>query len=298
MNLTVRAATHVGLVRARNEDAHAEWTPDEPGERERRGVLLVVADGMGGARAGDVASRLAVDTVVRTYREAPGVNVLAELTAAVAAANRHLHAENARHPELPGMGTTCTAAVVRGPEVFLAHIGDSRAYLVQGGRVRQLTRDHSLAAELVAGHHLTAEEARLDPRRNLLTRSMGLDPEAEVDAERADLVLARGDTLLLCSDGLYTLVEEDELARLVDGRPLDRACRELVALANRRGGTDNITVLAARIGDGEGTGGFRAVAGRLLGRPLLAAILFGLAALLVLGVLLGVLGNRTGGSIP
>lgn len=305
MNLAVRAATHAGLVRARNEDAHAAWTPDDPAERERRGVLLVLADGMGGARAGDVASRLAVETAVRAYRAAPGLNVLAELAAALAAANRSLHAENARQPELPAMGTTCTAAVVRGSEVFLAHIGDSRAYLVRDGRAIQLTRDHSLAAELVAGHRLTPEEARSDPRRNLLTRSMGLDPDVEVDAERADLELARGDTLLLCSDGLYTLVVEEELARLVDGRPLDRACRDLVALANRRGGTDNITVLAARAGDvdqGPAGPGLGAAVSRALGRlpagPLLAAALVVLAVLLALGVLLGVLGGRTGSSIP
>jgi serine/threonine protein phosphatase PrpC len=195
-----------------------------------------------------VASRLAVATVERAYREAPGLDPLTELRAAVGIANLAVHEENQLEPFLPGMGTTCTAAVVRGNELYLAHVGDSRAYLVRDGSARQLTRDHSLAAELVAAARLTPEAARADPRRNLLTRSMGFDPEVEVDAARGAEPLVAGDTLLLCSDGLHGLVRDPELARAVRQRDLARAGAELLALANARGGPDNITVVLARLG--------------------------------------------------
>jgi len=244
--LAVKAATDRGLKREHNQDSYACWIPDAPEVLERQGVLLVVADGMGGARAGDVASRLAVETVVDSYQRAQG-SVLTALSQAIEAANEKVYGENLRDPSLVGMGTTCTSAVIHGAALFLAHVGDSRAYLVGAGGIRQLTRDHSLVAYLVEEKSLTPEEARVDPRRNLVTRSLGLTSGVEVDAFEFELRLRTGDTLLLCSDGLHGVVDDSDLARAVHGRDLDVACRELIALANRAGGPDNITAVLARL---------------------------------------------------
>jgi len=229
MTVAVKAATDLGLKRSQNEDSHGVWVPDDPAVRARRGVLVVVADGMGGSRAGEVASRLAVEAVMNTWREAPGVDMVRELHGAVEAANRVVHAESVTHPDLGGMGTTVTALVVR------------------DRGIEQLTRDHSLVAQLVRDHQLTAAQARIDPRRNVVTRSVGIGPEVEIDAEQVPRVLRDGDTLLLCSDGLHGLVTDDELCAGISGAPLERACQDLIELAKHRGGHDNITVVLARV---------------------------------------------------
>jgi protein phosphatase len=247
MTLAVKAATDRGLRREHNQDYYGFWTPDDPAECDRQGVLLVVADGMGGARGGEVASRLAVEALLRAYREGKGGSVLPVLAEALQTANREVHRENLKDPNLAGMGTTCTAAVVCGSELFVAHVGDSRAYLVRKGSIRQLTRDHSLVAYLVEEKSLTPEEARVDPRRNLVTRSLGLSADVEVDAFAVESGIGPGDTLLLCSDGLHGSVDDHELARAASGRDLAQVCQELIALANGAGGTDNITVVLARL---------------------------------------------------
>jgi len=247
MTIAVKAATDLGLKRSQNEDSHGFWIPEDEARRARRGVLLVVADGMGGSRAGEVASRLAVETVLGVYRSAEDEDVPVVLRRAVEEANRVVHGESVARPDLHGMGTTCTAVVVRGHEAWLAHVGDSRAYLLRQGAIEQLTRDHSLVAQLVRENQLTREEARTDPRRNVVTRSVGVAPEVEVDVEAFPQALRPGDTLLLCSDGLHGLVNDEELAETGSGPDLERSCRELIALARERGGPDNITVLLARL---------------------------------------------------
>jgi len=247
MKLVVSAATDRGLKRARNEDSHGVWRAADPPVEAARGVLLVVADGMGGARAGDVASRLAVATALRAYEEAPGTNILADLRAAVVAANAALYSENMRAGEATGMATTLTAALVCGADVFLAHVGDTRVYVQRGRRLTQVTEDHSLVAHLVAEGELTLEEARVDPRRNLLTRSVGLAPDVDVDAGRVNWTLTPGDVLILSSDGLHGLVRHEEMERVIAGAgDLDQAAAELVTLAIAAGGLDNITVILAR----------------------------------------------------
>ena len=253
MIVEVKAATDLGLKRAQNEDSHGEWNPS-PEERAKRGTLLVVADGMGGSRAGEVASRLAVDTVMRFYREAPGDDLLEDLHHAVEAANRVIHRESAAHPEHAGMGTTCTAVVLRDTDAFVAHVGDSRAYLIQDGAIRQLTRDHSLVAQLVREGQLTPEQAKVDPRRNVVTRSVGVGPRVEIDAEHEPGVLRPGDTILICSDGLHGVVADDELQVAASRADLAEGCREAIELANRRGGPDNITVVLARVRAEDGAG--------------------------------------------
>jgi protein phosphatase len=258
MKVAVRSATDVGVRRQQNEDSHAFWTPDDPEERARHGVLLVVADGMGGSLAGEVASRIAVDTVTSTYRAGSGENPLDDLYRALEAANRAVNQESTGNPSLHGMGTTCTAVVVLDKDVLLAHVGDSRAYRIRQGRIQQLTNDHSLVAQMVRDGQLTAEQARSDPRRNVVTRSVGVAPEVEIDATRVEDALVPGDTLLLCSDGLHGQVADDELADIGSEPDLDAACDDAIALANERGGPDNITIILARVeAAGSGASGQR-----------------------------------------
>jgi serine/threonine protein phosphatase PrpC len=252
MRLLVRAATDPGLRREHNEDAFAWWLPDPGAGGGPPGVLLMVADGMGGARAGEVASRLATETLLRVWPASDGNDPIDSLREAVAEANRDIHRESLAHPEQHGMGTTVTALTLLGDRACLAHVGDSRAYLVRGGTIRQLTLDHSLVAQLVRDHHLTEEQARIDPRRNVVTRSVGVSPEVEIDAFAAPEPLEPGDTLLLCTDGLHTLVRDDELERAAAAEDLAGACRALIAMARERGGPDNITVLLARLQSGDG----------------------------------------------
>ena len=247
MNVQVRAATDIGLRRVRNEDHYGLWLPEDPAVRGRRGALLVIADGMGGARAGDVASHLAVDAVLGTYRDAPG-GPLEGLRLAFTAANQVVYAQSLAHPDRGGMGTTLTALLLREGEAFLAHVGDSRAYRVRGGMATALSVDHSLVAQLVRDGLLTADQARVDPRRNVVTRSVGVAPVVEPDVERIGEALRDGDTLLLTTDGLHGLVSDEELGAAGSDPDLDAVCGRLVALARQRGGPDNITVIAARVG--------------------------------------------------
>jgi protein phosphatase len=246
MTVVARAVTDMGLKRSNNEDSYGCWLPDDPGERDRRGLLLTVADGMGGVKGGEVASRITVEALMHAYRDAPGADIAGDLHGAVVTANRMVHRESIQHPELSGMGTTCTAAVVRGRDVYVAHVGDSRAYLVRAGRIRQLTHDHSLVGQLVRDRQLTAEQARTDPRRNVVTRSIGISDEVDVDTQRISESLRNGDVIILCTDGLHGLVSDEELSAAVSHQELDQACDTLVTLAKQRGGHDNITMILAR----------------------------------------------------
>src|SRR5262249_23250846 len=148
------------------------------------------------------------------------------------------------------MGTTCTALVLRGSDAYLAHVGDSRAYLIQDGAIRQLTRDHSLVAQLVREGQLTPDQAKVDPRRNVVTRSVGVGPHVEIDAEHEPGLLRPGDPVLVCSDGLHGVVADEELKAAASGPDLAQDCRDVIRLANQRGGPDNITVVLARVAAG------------------------------------------------
>jgi protein phosphatase len=237
----------VGRKRTGNEDSYDIWVSDgRPGEHAAD-TLLVVCDGMGGSNAGEVASRMAAETVVRMFAEDTSGDAARALARAIEAANEAVHEHGRSRVDLNGMGTTCTAVALRGDEVYFGHVGDSRAYLVHAGRIRQITSDHSLVAQLVARGQITPAEAKTDPRRNVVTRSVGVGPTVEVDAERLPEPLEPGDTLLICSDGLHGQVSDSELAELASNESLDRACRDLIALANDRGGPDNITVVLARL---------------------------------------------------
>lgn len=246
----IASATDLGRKRSGNEDSHALWVPEDAETRMARGLLCVVCDGMGGASAGEVASQMSVATVVEIVRSSRASGPDEALRDAIEQANTRVHAQASANPDQRGMGTTCTAMIVRGSEVWVGHVGDSRAYLVRGGKARPLTRDHSLVAELVEKGHLSAEEAKTDHRRNVVTRSVGALEYVEVDAELAFDGLQMGDVLVLCSDGLHGLVTDAEIAHLAGESAPAEACAGLIDLANERGGPDNITVFVVRRGSG------------------------------------------------
>lgn len=263
----VSGRTDVGRTREHNEDAFivADLTRGEASlspevrthEVGDRGTLFMVADGMGGAAAGEIASEMAVDIVQRelldTVTEGAPPNDEEFATAikrATAAANSHIHAFAVEHPEYRGMGTTATVAGLMGDTLYLAQVGDSRAYLVRGGVGRQITKDQSLMQKLIEAGEMTEEEAEQSERRNIILQALG--PEANIKVDLTHQKVRRGDVLVLCSDGLSGQVRVDEIARVVsEERDLSRACQRLIDRANESGGPDNITVVVARF-EGEG----------------------------------------------
>ena len=243
--ITTAAATDLGRKRSGNEDSHSLWVA-EPGQAHAADRLLVVCDGMGGSNAGEVASSMAAGIVLREMQLAPADDMATALARAIHTANHEIWEQAAALRETNGMGTTCTAIAFRGDEVLVGHVGDSRAYLVRDGQARQITTDHSLVAQLVARQQITAEEARTDPRRNVVTRCVGVAPDIEVDVIAVGEPLRDHDTLVVCSDGLHGQMSDAEIADHAAGDSLEAACRALIDLANERGGPDNITVALAR----------------------------------------------------
>jgi protein phosphatase len=238
MKLSAAARSDVGMRRTANEDAYAV--------APALGLYLV-ADGMGGHVAGQLASRLAAEHTVEALElVADRTATLTEkLRYCVAAANHHVFATAQGKPEVAGMGTTLVAVLAGGGRLALAHVGDSRAYLVRGGRIRQLTDDHSLVAELVRRREISPDAAHGHPHRHVLTRAVGV--RRSVDPDLAELTPAPGDVIVLCSDGLTTHVQDPEIAAIVAAESdLEQACERLVALANARGGEANITVALVR----------------------------------------------------
>jgi protein phosphatase len=222
-----------------------------------RGSLFMVADGMGGAAAGELASAMAADLIYRHLAtvwaaddDASPDRFAYRMREAVELANQQIYSYAREHPEVRGMGTTVTAAGVNGDDLYLAQIGDSRAYLIRGGEAIQLTKDQSLMQRLVDAGELTEEEAEQSERRNIILQALGPDPRVKVDLTHQ--TLRRGDTLVLCSDGLSGLVRREEFSAMVVEHPeLPDLCAALIDLANSRGGPDNITVVAAHF-EGEG----------------------------------------------
>jgi protein phosphatase len=246
--VTFAHLSDVGRVRARNEDYVGAFEPDDPELLRARGRLFVVADGMGGYARGDVASRLAVESLHRTYFEPERSEPLPEaLRVSVQIANEAVYRESRLTGGEPPMGTTLTALVIRDHDAFVAHVGDSRAFLVRGRQIRQLTEDHSLVAQLVRGGVLSQTEAEHHPSAHVILRALGLAEDVEIEVQ-GPLVLRSGDTLVLSTDGLTRLVRPHEIRRLAKIRPLRQACERLVSMANERGGPDNITLQVIRFG--------------------------------------------------
>lgn len=267
IKVEVFAKSDVGKARDHNEDRFlvADLTRREASlqpsvrihEVGERGSLFIVADGMGGAAAGEVASAMATETIYDQMvtawggeKEATPQRFAFRLKEAVEVANGRIHAHAKAHPEVRGMGTTTTAVGLLGDHVFLSQVGDSRAYLIRNGDAIQLTKDQSLMQRLVEAGELTEEEAAKSERRNIILQALGPDARVRVDLTHQEV--RRGDILALCSDGLSGQVKKEEIAEIVTReRDLQVACDKLVALANARGGPDNITVVLARF-DGDG----------------------------------------------
>jgi PPM family protein phosphatase len=229
------AATDPGRKRRRNEDAYVVKPP-----------LFAVADGMGGPRAGEVASSLAAAAVKAGEAAGGGEEQVVTL---IQSANRSVYERSSEDASVSGMGTTMTVAVVDGRGVTIGHVGDSRAYLERAGTLEQLTEDHSLVSELVRAGKLSPEEAEHHPQRSVITRALGTDPDVDVDA--FTVAPEEGDIFLICSDGLTTMVGDETIAQVLDAHrgDLGRAAKELVRLANKAGGEDNITVVAFELSD-------------------------------------------------
>lgn len=234
------AGSDVGRVRRANEDAYYLKSP-----------LFVVADGMGGAQAGEVASELAVESFRRPLDESAAPEP--RLAAAVQNANRAIHEQSRSNEQLQGMGTTVTALLLDDDSLTVAHVGDSRAYRMRGGELTRLTDDHSLVGEMVRRGAITEAEAEVHPQRSILTRALG--PEAEVEIDTLTHGVRPGDVYLICSDGLTGMVADQVIAeQLGSGAKMQTVVDELIRLANEAGGMDNITALAFTVEDGAGAG--------------------------------------------
>jgi serine/threonine protein phosphatase PrpC len=270
MKIEVGSATDIGRVRERNEDSVLVNPP-----------LYVVADGMGGHRGGQVASQVALEAMEGLATEGRG-----SLADHVRRANRAVWDRSVEDERLSGMGTTLTAAQIDGASALIAHVGDSRAYLLRDGSLQQLTTDHTLVARMVKSGEITEAEAEVHPHKNVLTRALGTDEEVEVDED--SIALVDGDRLLLCSDGLTGMVTEDQIQAILENSDQpQQAADRLVKAANRAGGIDNITVVVLDAIGEEGESVARRVAppsGRTLSRWGLRA---GLALLILIVLLFG-----------
>jgi serine/threonine protein phosphatase PrpC len=234
----VGVITDTGRKRRRNEDAYVCEPP-----------LFAIADGMGGAQAGEVASRLAAAALRESGAKTLGGE--RRISDLIQEANRRVYDRSSTDPNTSGMGTTITVALVENDNVAFGHVGDSRAYLIRDGRMEQVTEDHSLVNELLKSGKLSREEAESHPQRSVITRALGTDPDVDVDT--FTIAAEAGDVFLLCSDGLTDMVGEGEILELVERNrdDLNSALKSLVKAANRSGGDDNITVVAFEIAEGQ-----------------------------------------------
>ncbi|MEB2312041.1 MAG: Stp1/IreP family PP2C-type Ser/Thr phosphatase [Sorangiineae bacterium] len=260
MRAVAAGLSDVGLQRDHNEDSFAILDDQE---------LYVVADGMGGHRAGDVASRLATDAIIEFFRATASDDVtwpfhfdsrLSEeenrLLTGIRIANRQIVERSARSRECHGMGTTVVGALFspKKQKMFIGHVGDSRAYRVRGGEIKQMTRDHSLFNEYVLAMPELTDDQRSELPKNVITRALGMQDNVTVDLQSDDAVL--GDVYVLCSDGLSGMLDDAEILGVIRETPdLTEACRKLIMLANEHGGEDNITALCVRIETGAPLGG-------------------------------------------
>jgi len=247
MKIHYASISDCGRVRDHNEDSLRIVVPNAGHDVDRDGALFVVADGMGGHRGGEIASAVAADEMVRVWGERGECSGTDALRAALADANARVFERSVAEPDLFGMGTTCTTMGLLQGRAYFVHVGDSRAYLYRDGVLTQLTQDHSLVGEMVRSGILTDEDARHHPRRNVITRSLGIQDTVKPDTPHSPFDICPGDTFVLCSDGLTSMVEDDEIAaELTAGSP-GEVCGRLVDLANAHGGRDNISVIIVTI---------------------------------------------------
>jgi len=247
VNTVIRfgAKTNLGRVRENNEDKFDFFVPDQGHILAERGCLYAVADGMGGHAAGQIASEYALNVTIRAFYSDTESETADALRGAVQQANQLINEAANALPERNQMGTTLTCAVIREDDLFIGHVGDSRAYLYRDEELRQITEDHSWVAEQVKRGAMTPEEAETSPFRNYITRSLGTMPDVDVDLYQEKL--QEGDVILLCSDGLCGLISDAEIAETLSKRSPSLATLMLVEKANEAGGRDNITAVVLQI---------------------------------------------------
>jgi len=253
--IEVSSQSDIGCLRQNNEDSYGYWEPEDDREFLRKGRLAVVADGMGGYEGGQEASRLAVETMVAAYRDFDGDDPQQALVGALQAAHEQIRQYSFAHPELRGMGTTCTAAAIvqvadggaQHDALYYVHVGDTRLYLIREGQITKVTRDHSYVGRLVEAGMISPEQAEHHPQRNILTAALGTNPDLIMDSPGQAAPLRPEDVLVICSDGLWGQVHDAEILEAVEDKSAEQAGRQLIELARERGGPDNITVEILRL---------------------------------------------------
>jgi serine/threonine protein phosphatase PrpC len=253
--IEVSNQSDIGCVRTNNEDSFGYWEPEDDQLFLRKGRLALVADGMGGYEGGQEASRLAVETLMAVYRDFAGDDPQQALVEGLQSAHEHIREYSVAHPELRGMGTTCTAAaIVRSTvggahfdSLYYVHVGDTRLYLIRDGQITRVTRDHSYVGRLLEAGMISEEEAEKHPQRNILTAALGTNPDLIMDSPVNPEPLRPGDVLLICTDGLWGQMRDTEILSAVQNKSAEKAGRELIDLARQRGGPDNITVEILRL---------------------------------------------------
>jgi serine/threonine protein phosphatase PrpC len=238
----------IGCQRENNEDQYAYWEPAADAEFAHKGRLAIVADGMGGHEGGQEASRIAVETIQEVFAETPDGDAQSLLLTGFQVAHERILEYAAGHPQLHGMGTTATAIVLLGNQLYYAHVGDSRLYLARGANISRLTHDHSYVGRLVENGVISSEEAETHPQRHILTAALGAGAEISPETPAHPVALQKGDVLVLCTDGLWSLLSETEIQSVVAGNDPPEACRALIKMTKDRGGPDNITVQVLRLG--------------------------------------------------
>jgi serine/threonine protein phosphatase PrpC len=237
----------IGCQRENNEDQYAYWEPATDEEFAYKGRLAIVADGMGGHQGGQEASRIAIETIQEVFAETTGGHPQSLLLAGFQAAHQRILRHADGHPELHGMGTTATAIVVVDKQLFYAHVGDSRLYLVRGGNIVRLTHDHSYVGRLVDNGVISSAEAEIHPQRHILTAALGAGGEISPETPEQPMALQQGDVLVLCTDGLWGLLSENEIQSAVANGEPSEACQALIKMTKARGGPDNITLQVIRV---------------------------------------------------
>jgi serine/threonine protein phosphatase PrpC len=234
--------TDVGCNRENNEDNYTYWEPEDDASFAALGRLAIVADGMGGHEGGQVASRMAVEILAETYAASAEADSQKRLLKALAAAHHRIQRKAREDPRLSAMGTTCTAFALVNARLYFVHVGDSRLYLLREGKLRSLTRDHTLIARLIEKGVIRPEEAETHPQKHVLTSALGVAGDIEIDFPPEPVPIQPDDILLICTDGLWGQMNLSEIQHVTASRSPKDACHALIQLAKERGGPDNITV--------------------------------------------------------
>lgn len=244
-NMKVVVRTDLGNIRTNNEDAGLFLRIADADITHEKGCILMVADGMGGHQAGEVASKMATEIISTEYFKSVNGSIEKTLAKVFTLANKNILAAATADASKKGMGTTCTALIVAGNQVYYAHVGDSRAYFIKNKNIGRITTDHTYVQELIKAGTITIAEAEKHPQRNILTNAMGTKPQIRVDTGQCNFLFEENDKLMICSDGLYDYLEDAEIAGIVNDKPVEEAAEQLIAEAKKRGGHDNITVVLA-----------------------------------------------------